>query len=148
MQKSKSGLFLIELIVVILFFSLASTVCIQLFVKAHVLSSDTMIMNKSVEICQNYAECFYGVDGDNNSFIALFPELTKVSDQTFEAYYDEDVKPATPTQDTSYKAILVFTQEDNMRTLKIQLMDCSDSSEVYSLLVKKYLNAEVANESK
>lgn len=36
-NASRSGLFLLELIISILFFSMASAVCIRLFVQAHVM---------------------------------------------------------------------------------------------------------------
>ena len=40
-KSSRSALFLMELIFSILFFALASAVCVQLFVKAHLLSVST-----------------------------------------------------------------------------------------------------------
>ena len=64
MKHSKSSLFLMELIIALLFFSLASTVCIRLFVKAHSLSSQTVDMNHAVNYAQNMAETFIGCDGD------------------------------------------------------------------------------------
>ena len=56
-DTSKSGLFLIELILSIFFFIIAMAVCLQLFVKAHTLSQDTIsyyghrtLQNFSLEI--------------------------------------------------------------------------------------------------
>ena len=40
-SSSRSGLLLMEIIIAILFFSLASAICLQLFVKAHNLGQDT-----------------------------------------------------------------------------------------------------------
>lgn len=64
MQHSKSSLFLMELIIALLFFSLASTVCIRLFVKAHALSARTVDQNYAVNYAQNMAEAFTGCSGD------------------------------------------------------------------------------------
>ena len=64
MKHSKSSLFLMELIIALLFFSLASTVCIRLFVKAHSLSNQTVDTNYAVNYAQNMAEAFIGCDGD------------------------------------------------------------------------------------
>ena len=47
-KNSSSSLFLMELIIAILFFSLASTVCIQLFVKAHLLTEKSVNINQSI----------------------------------------------------------------------------------------------------
>ncbi|MDE7222327.1 MAG: hypothetical protein K2O34_00930 [Acetatifactor sp.] len=64
MKHSKSSLFLMELIIALLFFSLASTVCIRLFVNAHSLSNQTVDTNYAVNYAQNMAEAFMGCDGD------------------------------------------------------------------------------------
>lgn len=64
MKHSKSALFLMELIIALLFFSLASTVCIRLFAKAHSLSGQTVDMNYAVNYAQNMAEAFIGCSGD------------------------------------------------------------------------------------
>ena len=61
MKSSKSSLFLMELIIAILFFSLASAVCIQLFVKSHTLGKTTTDENKSLLMCQNFSEIFLGI---------------------------------------------------------------------------------------
>ena len=63
-DTSKSGLFLIELILSIFFFIIAMAVCLQLFVKAHTLSQDTIAMNHAILWTQNLAELFLGNDGD------------------------------------------------------------------------------------
>lgn len=71
MKHSKSSLFLMELIIALLFFSLASTVCIRLFVNAHSLSGQTVDMNHAVNYAQNMAEAFTGCDGDLISMQAI-----------------------------------------------------------------------------
>ncbi len=64
MKHSKSSLFLMELIIALLFFALASTVCIRLFVNAHTLSRQTVDINMALNYAQNMAEAFMGCDGD------------------------------------------------------------------------------------
>lgn len=61
MKTSKSSLFLMELIIAILFFALASAVCIQLFAKAHLLGQTTMEENHSLLMTQNMSEIFLGL---------------------------------------------------------------------------------------
>lgn len=60
MKSSKSSLFLIELIIAILFFALASAVCIQLFVKSHLLGETTTEENHALLMCQNLSEIYLG----------------------------------------------------------------------------------------
>ena len=64
MKPSKSSLFLMELIISILFFSIASAVCIQLFVKAHLLNVRAQEKNETVVWVQNLAELWNSCDGD------------------------------------------------------------------------------------
>lgn len=61
MKSSKTSLFLMELIIAILFFALASAVCIQLFVKSHLLGRSTQEENHALLMCQNLTELYLGV---------------------------------------------------------------------------------------
>lgn len=69
-----------ELIIALLFFSLASTVCIRLFVKAHSLSAQTVDQNYAVNYAQNMAEAFLGCDGDLQALQALMSGSTLTGD--------------------------------------------------------------------
>ena len=51
-----SSLFLLELIFSILFFSVASAICIQIFVRAHTLSRDARALHTAVSACSDAAE--------------------------------------------------------------------------------------------
>lgn len=55
MRHSKTALFLMEIMFAILFFSIASAVCLQLFATAHTLSRDAKRLNKAVTVCQSAA---------------------------------------------------------------------------------------------
>lgn len=67
----KTGLFLMELIIAILFFSLAATICIQLFVKSHMISERSIALNYSILLAQNTAEIFYATNGDPEKMASL-----------------------------------------------------------------------------
>ena len=69
---SKSSLFLIELIVTLCFFSLASVVCVRLFVYAHKVSTESRRETLAIQMSQNAAECFIAADGDEEEFRRLF----------------------------------------------------------------------------
>lgn len=79
MRKNRprsSSLFLMELILAILFFSVASAVCVQIFVKSHLMSRQSEALNHAVTECTNAAELF---------FAASNPE-----DCSGSTYYDTD----------------------------------------------------------
>lgn len=59
MKKSRSALFLMELIIVIFFFAMTSAVCLQLFVKAHMIDVNTRNLNAAIRLAENTGELFY-----------------------------------------------------------------------------------------
>lgn len=68
MKSSKSSLFLLELIISILFFSVSAAACIQLFVKAHTIDVTTREQNQAIIWSQNLAELWRTGKG-NLSFV-------------------------------------------------------------------------------
>lgn len=86
---SKSALFLMELILSIFFFSLASTVCIQLFVKAHLLGNETTIQNHAVLWAQNIAETYLSTEADTDT-TAQTLKAVPIDSDTFCLYFDKD----------------------------------------------------------
>ena len=89
MKHSRSTLFLLELIIAIFFFSVASTVCIQLFAKSHLLSKQTINENHAVTQTQNLAESFLVADGNLLEMKKHFPNA-KYKDNSLALYFDKD----------------------------------------------------------
>ena len=54
----RSSLFLMELIIAILFFSLAATVCVRFFVKSYTLEQESQKLNHAVNAATSVAEIF------------------------------------------------------------------------------------------
>ena len=140
MSKSKSSLFLIELIIVILFFSLTSTVCIQLFVKAHLIGKHTSELNHSVEIAQNLAESFYGMNGDYDDFIEVLG-LTAVGNSCLICYDEEFLQRNISVNEASYYAQLEYHEVDQIHTILIQIVNADTLEVLYSLDVDKYIRS-------
>lgn len=103
MKHSKSSLFLMELIISILFFSLASTVCIQMFAKSHTLSKQTVDENHAMIQAQNLAECFLATEEEMNQTL----------------YFDNNWKECTQEQAAYYAGILSHASENSMVTADI-----------------------------
>ena len=73
-HNSKLSLFLMELIVAIMFFSLSAAVCVRLFTSAHLLAEKTESLSNAVIWSQNLSEAFTGSSGDLESITVLYPE--------------------------------------------------------------------------
>ena len=87
MNRSKSGLFLMELLIAICFFAVASAVCVQLFAHAHTLSQRSKGIQMAVLQAQSVAEGFRGFEGDIET-LALFWQADVV-DGGFVAWFDD-----------------------------------------------------------
>lgn len=73
-HNSNLSLFLMELIVVIFFFSLSSAVCVRLFSGAHTLSDRSSNLSEAVTWSQNVTEVFCNSSGDLKKISDIFPE--------------------------------------------------------------------------
>lgn len=105
-NASQSSLFLIELIFVIFFFSLASMLCVQVFVKAHLISKEAKEESLGSTLISSVAEALSDPDV---SFEELFPEA-KETKNGWQITYDEN-GTAISSADASY--YLTVTKETN-----------------------------------
>lgn len=67
-KTSRSGLFLLELMIVILFFAVTSAVCVNLFVQAHLTSTAGGELTAATREVQSAAEWLKAADGDLESW--------------------------------------------------------------------------------
>jgi len=122
MQKSKSALFLMELIIVIFFFALTSAVCLQVFVKAHLVAKETKGLNYAVLWADNACECFYEYGDDEEKINATLKSSFDLND---------------------YSYILSFNKDDRFDYMTFSFYEGSLENEIYSYTFKKSIK-EVA----
>ncbi len=113
---SKSGLFLIELIISILFFSICSVVCVELFLKAHTIAQESIKRNSAVAAAQTAAEIY------REGGLPLLIEMTS-AEETHCAYFCDFDSAGTFTKDGSFHAKFTETIEGGLYTLNIELFD-------------------------
>lgn len=101
-----------ELIIAILFFSLASTVCIQLFAKSHLISRDTVNQNHAVTYAQNLAEAYIATEGDLSRIQTLFRHSKLDSDSSVVSFSFDKEWNIIDSPDASYIARLEGHQQD------------------------------------
>ncbi len=114
-----------ELIVAIMFFSLAAAVCVRLFTSAHLMAEGTENLSNAVMWSQNLSEVFEGNHGDIDDIAVLYPE----------AY-------VTKEKNTEGDGILILFFDSNWNLTKKDLAEASyegildintlSASEVYS----------------
>ena len=143
-KNSSSSLFLMELIIAILFFSLASTVCIQLFVKAHLLTERSVNINQSILWTQNLAEGFLNSDGDLTKMRELFDEKSELGDDHISLFFDSDWNPVAAGADSArYEVKLKLMGSDTpLVTAQIcstDLKQTMGTEPIYTLTVNKFI---------
>ena len=135
MSRSKSGLFLMELIIAIAFFAVSSAVCVQLFAMAYNLSSRSVGMQMAVMNAQSAAESFKLTGGDIDSMRYVLQ--ASVIDGRIVAGFDENWNMAS--YDVRFEMIVETDTSTSLATATISVTDNVMGEELYSLTVKRYL---------
>lgn len=138
----RSSLFLLELIIAILFFSLASAVCVRFFVKSHTLSVDTKNLNMAVSQASGLAELFLAKD-DFLSYMEETGGEAQMSGDTilFRSYFDADWNPCEKKQAAFFTQTTLRTEGAFQHgTFAVQRIEEPDNpEEIYTVSLKKYI---------
>lgn len=147
-NSSRSGLFLMELIVSILFFSLAGAICVKLFVGSHLLSQKSVELNHSLEWCQNTVEIFYGCQGNEIAMNKILQgELGSDENvSTITVYLDQDFQPVPRADACSYVLYASITKGCPLLSCSVSVWKgeyaSPASSSIYDLTVTLYPQKE------
>ncbi len=129
--RSKSGLFLIELIIAILFFSLGSIVCVRMFLTSHLLALDSERMNSAVAAARSAAEIYQSGGND------LLVEMTgaTLQDNEFTATFDES---GSFNKDGEFIAVFSEDIDNNLGILTIKTFYLDQEEEIFDMRAAKY----------
>ncbi len=134
-KASKSGPFLLELMIGILFFSFASAICMQIFAKAHLISTKSSDLTAAMARVQSAAEAFKSLDG-NEADLAAFLDARQ-SGGLLTICYDREWNPAPDGQDAYHMTIRV-TERESVYDSQIRMFKGREEQPIYELEVKKY----------
>lgn len=150
----RSSLFLLELIIAILFFSLTSAVCVQIFVRAHLISRQTKEQNMALEKISGFTEVFLagasiedlpgviksaGADEQPTSETFSDSSDSGISTQeetsSYQIYYDADWQPCNPDNATFLIQIQIKPQGALQHgTFSAQHLDAENENDTDSIL--------------
>lgn len=148
-RAKSSNLFLLELILAILFFAIASAVCVQLFVKSHLLSKNTTALNAAINQASSAGEAFKSGDSMDESYAAIgkvFPDASidksagtvsytyKVDD---EYYYLNLILTEDATLGTCQINVTVLDSSANQESSDIMTLEAV-YKDIYTLTVEKH----------
>lgn len=139
-----ASMFLLELIPSILFFCIASAVCVQFFVKSHLLSRDADTLNYAVNECSAIAEilaCSEDIQEFSDILSPLYPNADW-QDNTLTIYYDKNFSPCSFEQ-SFYQLRAELLTEGNMLTVRIIIQEKSQEDVLYELNAKHHMQRRI-----
>ena len=132
----RSNLFLVELIIAILFFSLASTVCVRIFVKSHTLEEESIQLNHAVSAATSVAEIFRKQENPFDILERQYPDGIR-NDNNYQFFYSGNWSLCNK-EEAIYTVIADFTKDGSFESADIQIVTSNQC--IYDLFVKKYVD--------
>lgn len=143
-HNNTSSLFLLELILAVLFFSVASALCIQIFTKAHLMSQDARDLNFAVNEVSSMAEqisagTLHSDTAASSDDTASDPSTQMPDDslQDAAAYYDSGYASCEKA-DAVYVLTVHYEPEDTLLKAHISMDTVADNRNIYTLDVTKH----------
>ena len=139
-----SSLFLLELILAVLFFSVASALCIQIFTKDHLMSQDARDLNFAVNEVSSMAEqisagTLHSDTAASSDDTASDPSTQMPDDslQDAAAYYDSGYASCEKA-DAVYVLTVHYEPENTLLKAHISMDTIADNRNIYTLDVTKH----------
>ena len=119
-SSARSGTFLLELIIVILFFSVASAICVSLFVQARLESRQSQALSAADLQCRSAAECVRSVGSDPGALTQLLGG--GAWQDGFAVSYNADFKPVDNAAPAArYRMTIRFSQQSGSGLLNAKI---------------------------
>lgn len=135
LNKNKSGIFLMELMLVILFISLALTICVRIFFAGERLSKKSYTLTNSVIQAENVAQLLKHDAGKTDSLIEYY--RAEISSGEMIVYFDKTFQSCTEEEKKEYKMVVRQKEAENgIIHSNIVFSDFQRNEEIYSLDTK------------
>jgi hypothetical protein len=132
---SGSSVFLMEIILNILLFSVLLSISLQIIMKAHTLTADTTRLHRAVTTCSNIASCFESGDGTLDSILAYYSMGSSTGDHLM-IYFDQNFS-ACKKADAVYVVSVSYVEDDatevSPRLTEVEISCSMDSKAIYTV---------------
>lgn len=140
----RSSLFLLELIIAILFFCLASAVCVRFFVRSHVMEQETTELNHAVDQAVSVAEILRSGQDIPACLKEQYPDIVSANDSDcYTICFDQEWAPCRE-EGSVYSLSLLYKEENGFVTGDISVFAHRQKDAIYTLEVEKYLQKEAS----
>lgn len=134
---SKNSLFLMEILLNILLFSVLLVVSLQFFSRTHKLTKETAQLHQAVSSCTNVASIFSSGDGTTADILAVYPYSVKLNDNVM-IYLDKNFNDCKKKQAQYY--ITAKLSDDSTDQFSKLIIQCRtmDRNLIYELSTCHY----------
>ena len=133
----RSSLFLLELMIAILMFSVASAWCVRLFVTARTVVSGTEEQNRALNLVSGYAEAFLASADFEAFLLEEGAEKEAAGNTLYRFFYDKDWN-ICGEEDAAFYFETVISEEDNFEKCSFSFSRMEEEEVLYLLDVEKY----------
>ena len=140
MSRSKSGLFLMEMIIAICFFAVASGICVQLFVAAHSISQRSANIQMAVMNAQSAAAAFKATGQNTEALVTTLGASYHGGGQIV-AWFNEEWE-AVALEDGHHQMVVEKDLSVVPAVAYITVYDVASGDMLYSLSVSRYIGGE------
>lgn len=147
--NSRSGMFLLEIMLSILFFSIASALCLQMFTRTRQTSIDTTNLAQATDHVRNAAELlkYAAKPANGDSGEAFFPDCLLqeyadafVSSDKIQIYFDENWKHCTVNNGVyCMEAAASQTETEGLFGCSFTVFETESEESIYSLDLKLHI---------
>ena len=139
----RSNLFLMDMILAILFFALASMVCMRLFAAAHNLSRKTSDSNFAMTAVKSAVSYFEAGDGSLESLMTEYPDST-LENSVLTVYYDKNQRLCTQSESVYRIKISIKSSSKQLTVATITAYD-SGQQDLFALDASCYQPIKVGD---
>jgi hypothetical protein len=136
LNGNKSGLFLMELIVVTLFFSVAAVICLKIFYAGESLSRESQVLTNTVIQAQNAAQLIKSDRGGIENLCDYYGTTAK--DGIITLYFDDELVPCDGNINASFKMVVKQTIAGEIVDSTIDFIDIPKDESLYCLETMTY----------
>lgn len=130
-SRSKSSLFLMELIIVLMFFSLCAATCMQIFANAKVKTDYSRDLTNAAFTAESIAEVYKACDGDLETVVSKCGGKA-VSDGVISFYYDKDWS-LTEQDEAVYVVTVTETETEDIEKAFIEI-DNAEGENIFEIV--------------
>lgn len=135
--RSRTPLFLMEIILALFLFSIAAMVCIQIFVTSHLNIKASSSLTFAVSEAQTLSELFTGSSNPEDALSLYSDSIQRLGKDTYRQYYDVQYAPVDFASNPAYYMDIKLSQNNKLETLNLSFIQRFQEQELYTLEVQK-----------